>query len=130
MALALWLIGLLGMIIAAAAAAGRGRARPNDVATRAMIAVAAGGYVAIVAGAVWTWGGTAADEGRAARIHDGARVELTLGGLHVATAPVTIGHGDAAAIRLAGDGASEIARVEVDRGATPPIVHVRGDVIV
>ncbi|HEU4730439.1 MAG TPA: hypothetical protein VFT22_21220, partial [Kofleriaceae bacterium] len=68
MAVALWFVGLIGLLVATLFASARARAAPGDVVGRGVIASAALAYVGIVIGAVWTWGGTTAATGRAAQL--------------------------------------------------------------
>ena len=126
---ALWFLGFLGLLIATLFASARARAAPGDVVGRGVIAVSALAYVGIVVAATWTWGGATATAGRATQLRDGALVHLELEGVRVALASVTaIGHAEAAAIHVPGDGA-EIARLEpagdgvVVRGRVLAAVH-------
>jgi hypothetical protein len=114
MALVLWFAGLIGLVIAAGMASGRGRATPNDVFGRSVIAAAAVAYVAIVVAAVWVWGGETAATGRAARLQDGASVSLTLRAVRVPLErTLAIGRGEAADVRVAGPGAAKLVQIEV-----------------
>src|SRR5262245_60079356 len=114
MALVLWFAGLIGLVIAAGVASGRGRATPNDVFGRSVIATAAIAYVAVVVAAVWMWGGETAAKGRAARLGDGASVNLTLRGVRVPLErTIAIGRGEGVDVRVAGAGAAKLVQIEV-----------------
>src|SRR5689334_12748159 len=120
MSLVLWFAGLIGLLIAAGVASGRGRAAPNDVFGRSVIAAAAVAYVAIVVAAVWVWGGETAASGRAGRLRDGASVSLTLRGGRVPLERViAIGRDAAADVRVAGAGASKLVQIDVAGGPGP-----------
>ncbi len=114
MALALWFAGLIGLVIATAAASGRARAAPNEVVGRGVIMVAGVAYAVLVLAAVWTWGGTMAASGRADRLRDGASVHLTLRGMRMAfDHAISIGHGRDADLRLPGAGPGRLAEIEL-----------------
>lgn len=118
---ALWFVGLLGLLAAAIFASARGRAAPFDVVGRPIIAIAGAAYVGIVVAAVWAWGGAAATEGRATQVRSGALVRVRVDGVRVALdAPVVIGHAANAVLRVPGSG-DEIARIE--RGGRGVEVH-------
>src|SRR5512138_2652473 len=113
MTVALWFIGLLGLVIATLVASARARALPADVVGRGVIAAAAIAYVGIVVAAVWAWGGATATAGRATQLREGALVHLAVDGVRVPLAgAIAIGHGREAAIRVPGDG-GEVARIEL-----------------
>ena len=121
MALVLWFAGLIGLLIAAGVASGRGRAAPNDVFGRSVIVAAAVAYVAVVVAAVWVWGGETAASGRAARLRDGASVSVTLRGVRVPLErSIAIGHGEAADVRVAGAGSAKLVQIEVAATAAGP----------
>ncbi|HEU0031863.1 MAG TPA: hypothetical protein VFQ53_14615 [Kofleriaceae bacterium] len=110
----LWFAGLLGLVVAAAVASGRGRATPNDVAGRGVIATAALAYVVLVASAVWRWGGGAAREGRIERMREGASVAVEVSARVPLERATTIGHGAKASLHVPGTGADELAQITVD----------------
>ena len=121
MSLVSWFAGLIGLVIAAGVASGRGRAAPNDVFGRSVIVTAAIAYVAVVVAAVWVWGGETAATGRATRLRDGASVNLTLRGVRVPLErTVTIGRGGEADVRVAGAGAAKLVQVDVTGAAAGP----------
>jgi hypothetical protein len=131
MALLLWFAGLVGLIVAAAVASGRGRATPNDVASRGVIATAAIAYAAVVASAVWLWGGATARDGRAERMREGVSVSVAIDGVRVALErSVVIGHGAAASVRMPGVGADELARVELDAAGVATIRAVAPEAVI
>ena len=112
MAVTLWLLGLVGLLVATLVGSARGRAAPGDVADRRVIAVAGVAYAAIALAAVWTWGGATATTGRARQLREGALVRLSVDGVAVPiVAPIAIGHAGDAAVRVPGEG-GEVARLE------------------
>jgi hypothetical protein len=136
MTVVLWFLGFLALLVATLVASARARAMPGDIAGRWIIAIAAVAYVGIVVAAVWTWGGATAAAGRATQLRNGALVRLAVDGVRLPlTAPVAIGHGPEAAIRIpdgagGAGGAGEVARIEpaagggaVVRGAVLAGVH-------
>jgi hypothetical protein len=133
MTVVLWFLGFLALLVATLVASARARAMPGDIAGRWIIAIAAVAYVGIVVAAVWTWGGATAVAGRATQLRNGALVRLVVDGVRLPlTAPVAIGHGPEAAIRIpdGAGGAGEVARIEpaagggaVVRGAVLAGVH-------
>ena len=115
MALALWFIAFVGLIVAAAVASARGRSTPTEVAGRNVLGAAAIAYAAVIAAATWIWSGAPASHGRADRLHEGAAVDVTLRAVRVGLSrTVTIGHADAASVRVPGDGPDVLARIELD----------------
>ncbi|MGN6109290.1 MAG: hypothetical protein ACTHU0_29555 [Kofleriaceae bacterium] len=125
MALALWFLGLVAFVVAAAVASGRGRATPNDVVGRRVVASAALAYVALVVSAVWMWSGAPATHGRADQLRGGASVSLTLLGVRMPLAgPISIGHGPDVDVRMPGGEQGVLARIELEP-AEPPRAVVR-----
>ena len=121
MSLVLWFAGLIGLMIAAGVASGRGRATPNDVSDRGIIVAAAVAYAAIIAAAVWLWSGEPAARGRAARLSDGASVSLSLRSVRVSLdRSISIGRGAAADVRVAGEGAATLVQIDVAAAAPGP----------
>ena len=123
----LWFAGLFGLVVAAAVASGRGRVRGTEVIGRSVAAIAAVAYAALVVAAVWLWGGEEAAEGRAERLHAGATVTVTVEGTKIPWAGAkrwTIGHDASADIRLPGDGAAELARIELDERGRSSITTI------
>jgi hypothetical protein len=121
MSLVLWFAGLIGLVIAAGVASGRGRATPNDVFGRGVIAAAALAYAAIVVAAVWLWSGEPAVSGRAARLADGASVSLALRAVRVPLdRSIAIGRDAAADVRVAGVGAAKLVQIDVAAAAQGP----------
>jgi hypothetical protein len=132
MSLVLWFAGLIGLIVAAAVASSRGRAAPSEVVGRGVVGVAALVYAALVASAIWLWGGSEARDGRADRLREGATVAVTIDGVRLATPDaraqtITIGHGDASTVRVPGDG-GDLLRVELD-GRGHAVARVAGDAV-
>ncbi len=126
MALALWFAGLIGLIVAAAVTSGRGRANPSEVIGRGVAAIAAVAYAGLIVSAIWLWGGQDATDGRADRLREGATVSVTIEGTRIPLAGTrawTIGHGaqsqrGRSTIRLPGDGAAVIAKIEIEKTAS------------
>lgn len=115
MALVMWFVALVGLIVAAAFASGRGRATPNEVASRRVVATAMVAYAAIIAATAWLWGGATARDGREARLREGASVTVEIESVRVSfVRTLTFGHGDTADVRVPGDGAPELVRIELD----------------
>jgi hypothetical protein len=113
MAVALWLVGLLGLVSAAVLASGRGRRAPADIVGRGVITTAAVAYAGLVIAAAWTWGGATASKGRAALIAEGAPVRVVLERVRVPVKTgITAGRGTTAAVQLVGEGTDEVARIE------------------
>ncbi|MDX2090671.1 MAG: hypothetical protein SFX73_22620 [Kofleriaceae bacterium] len=113
MAVALWLVGLFGFVVAAVVASAKGRRAPADIVGRGVIASAAIAYAAIVVAAAWTWGGATASKGRTALIAKGAPVRVVLDGVRVPVKTgITVGRGPRAGVQLVGEGADEVARIE------------------
>ncbi|HTR55021.1 MAG TPA: hypothetical protein VMJ10_30255, partial [Kofleriaceae bacterium] len=118
-AVALWLAALCGLIVAAAIATARARAKPDAMIERGWFVALALVHVALVAGAAWTWGGERALDARDDRLHAGAQVALELREIDVpVAAPVAIGHARDATVRLPGAGADVIARIAPGPGHT------------
>ncbi|MEO8701762.1 MAG: hypothetical protein ABI867_17075 [Kofleriaceae bacterium] len=131
LALVLWFIGLVGLIVAAAVASGRGRASPNEVASRGVIATAAIAYAAVVASAMWLWGGATARDGRLDRLREGVSVSVEIESVRVPfERSLSIGHRADAGVRIPGAGADELARVELDGQGTATVRASAGAVVV
>jgi hypothetical protein len=116
MDVALWFAVLCGLVVVATLATTRARAIPDAVIGRGPFVAVALGHAAIVAGAIWVWGGTDASLGHDAQLRLGPRVTLELRAVTVAVDhAITIGHDAAADVRLPGPGAAKIAEVTRDR---------------
>src|SRR5690348_3674542 len=103
MTVALWFIGLLGLVIATLVASARARATPADVVGRGVIAAAAIAYVGVVVAAVWAWGGATAAAGRATQLREGGLVHLAIDGVRLPLdGAITIGHAADATLRIPG----------------------------
>lgn len=125
----LWFAGLLGLVVAATVASGRGRARATEVIGRGVAAIAAIAYAALVVSAVWLWGGQDASDGRAERLRAGATVTVAIEGTRLPISGAkqwTIGHDAAVDVRLPGDGAPALARLELDDRSAVSIRTVHG----
>jgi hypothetical protein len=124
----LWFAGLIGLVVAAAVASGRGRARGTEVIGRGVAAIAAIAYAALVVSAAWLWGGEEATDGRADRLRAGATVTVTVEGTRIPFGGAkrwTIGHAVGADIRLPGEGAATLARIELDERGTASVTTER-----
>jgi hypothetical protein len=82
-AVALWLAALCALVVLAAIATARARAKPDAIVERGWFVALAIAYVALVAGAAWTWGGARALDARDDRVRAGAQVALELRGIDV-----------------------------------------------
>src|SRR4051812_18317663 len=110
MTVALWFIGLLGLVIATLVASARARAMPADVVGRGVISAAAIAYVGVVVAAVWAWGGATAAAGRATQLREGGLVHLAIDGVRLPlTGAIVIGHAADAALRIPGSAPAEAA---------------------
>jgi len=123
--IALWFAALIGLVIAAAVASGRGRPSPGDVASRRVIVVAAIAYAALVAGAVWLWGGAMARDARTDRLREGATVDVEIVALRVplghGARSIVVGHAATATLRIPGDGLDVVATVVIEDDGTARI---------